>query len=98
MIEKSQSLWKCKACGKTMNTKQSIKRHSETHIEGMSHACHICSKTYSNRPSLSVHIDNMHSELLSCQYCGKIGMHKNAFRDHKRKCNTAKTLNDDNSI
>merc|ERR1712179_439905 len=42
MIEKSDGMWKCKVCGKTKVDKSHIREHAESHIEGMSHLCHIC--------------------------------------------------------
>jgi len=36
MIEKSDSVWKCKVCGKTSKHKGTLKEHAESHIEGMS--------------------------------------------------------------
>ena len=84
MIEKSNGVWKCKVCGKTAPHKGNIQRHAESHIKGMSHACHICSKSFPNRNGLSVHIDFIHSELFSCDLCGKSGMNKGSYKEHKR--------------
>jgi len=87
MIEKNEGLWQCKVCGKTSRPKNIIKRHAETHIEGVSHSCHICNKTLSNRPSLKVHIINAHSELsFTCNNCGNTGMTKMAYKKHKSNC------------
>ena len=84
MIEKNEGVWRCKVCGKTASLKRGIRRHAEAHILGISHACHICSKTFTNRPNLNWHIYRIHSELFSCEICGKIGMNREAFRSHKR--------------
>ena len=46
MIEKNEGLWRCKVCGKTNKQKIDTKRHAEAHIEGVSHACHICRKLF----------------------------------------------------
>ena len=83
MIDKTENYWKCKLCGKTEISKWKAKRHAEIHIEGYSHACHICSKTMSTRYNLQVHISSIHSELFSCDLCGKLGMNKGAYRKHK---------------
>ena len=85
MIEKTEGAWRCKICGKTASRNQNIQNHAETHIEGMSHACHICNKTFQNRPGLSNHISFIHSELFSCDLCEKTGMNRRAYRDHKRR-------------
>ena len=84
MIEKSDSVWKCKVCGKTNPNMGNMLQHAETHIEGMSRDCHICNKSFSNRAGLRVHINNIHSELLSCDLCGKSGMNKKSYYKHKQ--------------
>ena len=83
MIEKSDGVCKCKVCGKTEKYCSLLKEHAESHIEGISHTCHICNKTYPNRPGLRSHIRNIHSELLSCDLCGKSGMNKKDYYNHK---------------
>jgi len=85
MIEKSDGVWNCKVCGKAEANISHIKEHAETHIEGMSHGCHICNKSFSTRPSLRGHIQNIHSEVFSCDICGKSGMNKHAYYNHKRR-------------
>jgi len=85
MIEKHEGLWRCKVCGKTATHKGHIKQHAETHIEGMSHACHICRKTSPTRHGLRMHISEIHSELFSCDICEKSGMNRQALRNHKRR-------------
>ena len=85
MIEKIEGMWKCKVCGKNAAHKGHIKDHAETHLEGMSHVCDICRKTFNTRPNLREHISNIHSELFSCDICGKSGMNKAAHRSHIQK-------------
>ena len=46
MIAKNEG--QCKVCGKTTKHKHNMKSHAETHLEGNSHTCHICSKTSSH--------------------------------------------------
>ena len=85
-IEENRKLWKCKACGKTMENRSKMKIHAETHMWGISHTCHICKKICSTRRTLKEHIDNMHSGLLfDCDLCSKTGMTKKAFGRHNRK-------------
>jgi len=84
IIEKNEGVWGCKICGKTATKNSNIRNHAEMHIEGMSHTCHICSKTFTNRPCLSKHVSDIHSELFSCDICGKTGMARIAYRYHKR--------------
>ena len=83
MIEKNDELWQCKVCGKMMKTRQDIRNHAETYIEGISHACHICNKASSTRAALRMHISDNHSQLsFVCNSCGKMGMTKMAFKIH----------------
>ena len=84
IIEKSDGVWKCKVCGRTSKKSTHIQEHAESHIEGMSHACHICDKTLSSRSSLRMHINSIHSELLICDICGKSGMNKSSYKQHKQ--------------
>jgi len=83
MIENSEGLWRCRVCGKTAKGKQQSKNHAEIHIEGLSHACHICDKTLSTRQYLRQHISNYHSELFACNICGKTGMNRKSYDNHK---------------
>ena len=76
MIEKHESMFKCKVCGKTVKWKGEMKKHAETHIEGIFHACQVCSKMFPTRHNLQTHIFRIHSELFSCNVCGKTGMNK----------------------
>ena len=71
-------------CGKTATKRDHIWSHAETHIHGISHACHICSKTTSTRHSLRMHITNNHAELFFCDIYGRTGMNRGTYRNHKR--------------
>ena len=49
MIERNEEgRWKCKVCGKIAKRTQT-KRHAETHIEGLSYSCPMCSKSCSTK-------------------------------------------------
>ena len=85
IIEKKNGLWECKVCGRTSHQKRIVKIHAETHIQGESHVCHVCSKIFATRHNLRMHISNNHSELFSCDICGKSGMNRLAFKNHKRR-------------
>ena len=87
MIEKSDGMWKCKMCGKTAIRVSHIKEHAESHVEGMSPVCHFCNKSFSHRSSLRKHINDIHSELISCDLCGKTGMNKKSYFRHKQRHN-----------
>ena len=85
IIEKNEGIWTCKICGKTSSIKSNIRSHAETHIGGMSHACDICNKIYPNYSCLRQHILRIHTELFSCDICGKSGMNKMGDINHKRR-------------
>ena len=70
-------------CDKTAKRNGDIKRHAETHIEGVSHTCHICSKVVSTSHSLQSHISKIHSDLFSCDICERSGMNRGAYNKHK---------------
>ena len=56
----------CKFCDKTMasrNKWQDMRRHIETHLEGLSYSCGICQKTFRSSNSLHFHksVNHKHS-------------------------------------
>ena len=85
MIERSEGIWRCTHCNKSATKKEHIKIHAETHIDGVSHTCHICSKSVSTRNNLRQHITKQHSELFSCDVCEKTGMNRGAYQMHKQR-------------
>jgi len=85
IIEKDEGVWRCKKCGKTAAKKQNLEKHAERHVEGMVHACHLCSKTFTTSSCLRMHITRIHSELFSCHICGKTGMNRGLYKDHNKK-------------
>jgi len=93
MIEKNEGQWICKVCGKSSIKRCNAKSHAETHIEGVSHACHICSKTVSTRDNLRLHINKQHSDLFSCDICGKTGMNRGTYQLHKRRNHKPLSIN-----
>merc|ERR1712129_96837 len=64
MIGKKGTLWECRSCGKLAKQKVNLKNHIETHIEGISHICHICNNTFSTRNSLAVHKSSHHKKII----------------------------------
>ena len=72
IIEKIEGVWKCKMCGKTKTHKSHMKDHAETHIEGISHACHICSRLFSCRKTLQAHKGN--SDLQAGIWFGSVAL------------------------
>ena len=60
ILVKSNGVWTCKACGKSANHKSKLKQHVETHIDGFSHPCGICGKSYRSRNVLRMHLSRDH--------------------------------------
>ena len=44
ITEGENKKWRCTVCGKSAGNKKDIRRHVESHIEGVSHPCTICGK------------------------------------------------------
>ena len=94
IIEKKEGKWNCKVCGKTFAQKFQTVRHAEKeHIAGVSHVCHVCNNTFHSRHGLQDHITSLHSELVSCDICGKTGMSKKAYWNHKQRNHKILSLN-----
>ena len=57
MVMKIEDGWACKTCGKTTKgiSSSQIRKHAETHIEGLSFPCHMCGNTYRSRQELAHH-------------------------------------------
>ena len=85
LIEKCDGKWKCKECGKASALRGNMKRHAETHIEGMEFNCHICSKIYSTSKNLGSHMSKFHTGLFNCDHCDKRGMSRKAYNEHNLK-------------
>jgi len=64
MMERGEDhVWTCKVCGKkaTKGGKPDMRDHIEAnHVEGISHPCTICGKTYKTRSSLKGHVAAFH--------------------------------------
>ena len=56
----SPGLYQCKLCGKTMKKNTDLKKHIETHIEGLSYPCKMCGKIFSTTNSLRSHRSQHH--------------------------------------
>ena len=60
ILVKNDGVWSCKVCGKFANHKSKLKQHVETHIDGFSHPCAICGKSYRSRNVLRMHLSRDH--------------------------------------
>merc|ERR1712179_432088 len=94
IIEKEEGVWRCKKCGKTATTKQNMEQHAERHVEGIVYACNLCSKTFSNSSCLRMHNSRLHSDF-SCHFCGKTGMSKGLYKNHKKNHRNVLSVNDE---
>ena len=56
MTRGADGLFKCFHCGKTSKTKQDIRRHIETHLEGVTHTCNNCGKVLRSSNALRHHV------------------------------------------
>ena len=50
----------CIACGKIGKDDRNMRRHIETHIDGISYECNICAKTFRSKNSLGCHMSVFH--------------------------------------
>ena len=47
--------WQCLQCGKTSNKRDTIRRHVEIHIDGLSYECPKCFQTFNTKSNLYSH-------------------------------------------
>lgn len=59
-LVQSNGTWTCKVCGKVAKFKSKLKQHVETHIDGFSHPCSLCGKSYRSRNVLGMHMSRDH--------------------------------------
>ena len=60
LIEKRDRILMCLACEYTCTHKGQMKRHVETHLEGLSYSCTLCNKEFRSKNSLTVHKSTYH--------------------------------------
>ena len=60
LIVKADTGFVCTACGKTGKDSSNMKKHAETHIEGLSYNCQLCDKTFRSRNLLLNHNSRFH--------------------------------------
>ena len=59
-VENGINSWRCSVCVKTSKTKRDIKRHIETHLDGLSYKCYQCGKVSMSSNGLQAHISKDH--------------------------------------
>jgi len=80
---KIDGLWECPICGKTFIKKYHAKCHTNIHFKS-DHKCDLCSKSFGTRDSLRSHVRMVHcNEVYMCSTCGKTGMNRVNFKNHK---------------
>ena len=82
-------LWSCVDCEYKSRKKDHFREHVETHMIGVKHECPLCNKVLQSLKTLRIHITNIHkyaNQTFNCDKCGKEGMTKVQFINHKRLC------------
>ena len=61
ILKESDGTFSCLLCGKSGSKKKdNMKKHVETHLEGLSFPCQHCSKTFRSRNALHIHKNRQH--------------------------------------
>ena len=55
LIVKNDGQYTCKACGKLVKDSRNMRKHAETHIDGISYECNICDKRFRTKDSFKSH-------------------------------------------
>ena len=63
MLQKSDGLSTCKICGKFGKDASNMRRHAETHIDGIVYPCTICERTFKSKNSFRVHKYSTHTTI-----------------------------------
>ena len=61
IIRTNDNFYSCKFCGKSgVKARTDMKKHVETHLEGLSFPCQHCGKTFRSRNALQIHNSRHH--------------------------------------
>ena len=52
--------WRCTVCGREIHDRRDMRRHVETHIEGLSYPCNLCDAVKRSSNSLNSHFSIVH--------------------------------------
>ena len=59
-LGKEDGVYFCRVCDYSRKERKDVKKHIETHIEGLSYSCSLCEKTFRSRSSLNRHNSKDH--------------------------------------
>ena len=71
LYQKTDGFWSCLSCDFTSKDKTSssnIRRHVETHIDGLSYMCHLCIKEFRSKRALETHTYTVHHAKANHKY------------------------------
>ena len=60
LYQKTDGIWICLACVYTSNRGDNIRKHVETHLEGLCYTCNLCNKEFRSKDSLTNHKYRIH--------------------------------------
>ena len=60
LFEQTAGVWSCLACTYTSNHTSNIKKHVETHLDGLCYNCTLCNKEFRSKNSLTKHRYSIH--------------------------------------
>ena len=60
LVVNEDNFWKCTVCHKAMKEKRDMRRHLETHLNGLSFDCKYCGKMHRSSIALRDHIRRHH--------------------------------------
>ena len=62
LYQKIEGVWICLSCDYETNSSSNIRRHVETHMEGLSYICTMCFKEFRLSDNSRAHIDRSHKK------------------------------------
>ncbi|XP_075168079.1 uncharacterized protein LOC142240274 [Haematobia irritans] len=77
----------CTKCDRFFSDKNVFEQHLASHNSKNSYDCPECPKKYTNKSSLTKHMDVYHNHKmrpLQCEYCYKVFLNKNNYQSHIR--------------
>ena len=63
LMIRGNGVWRCKHCDKTFKKKDTLRRHAENHVSGLSFSCDYCSEYFETRGRLYHHKFKEHNEI-----------------------------------